>query len=88
MARVIIEIQEKHVSQYGCLLIHGFLQDYDTGEISGISELSAPGFEQFGEPKDGSDVIFGYVEKKNKRNKRVKIGRRVKMCGSVEKINK
>ena len=59
--KIIIEIQEEHVAQFGAILIHGFDLDYE-GNVTGITEISAPCFEASGEPEDGSDVIYGYVQ--------------------------
>ena len=57
MVKIEIEIKDEFVSQWGGIVIGGFIQDNQTGNIIGVKEVSAPAFITTG----GKNVIYARV---------------------------
>ena len=61
MVKIEIKIKDENISHWGGNVIGGFVQDTITGEITGIKELSAPGFLLNGKA-EGDDIYAELVE--------------------------
>jgi hypothetical protein len=82
-----VTIHDEHLASFGTLVIGNLIQNSGTGEIIGIGEFSAPGYQVSGAP-EGLNVIYAEIVKDTKFNKSGKIKKRVKVGidGSITRV--